>query len=226
MEFVEFLILIPQGLWKVFVYGPYDNPEMLWILIPVYLNWIVNDYYQERRGTDLGNAAANGLTALWVGIDWIRTMFSRLNIARITPLVAFKVGVAVAMLIYGLIIMRMAIQGREVAKAIGRIREVSYFLIVFTPFIYSPYLIRPVDTIPTLVGILLFFVIFYFGVEFIVTKVLPAPKTEEPLPGAVEKDDFGSFGGMDEEEPEKAKPAPTEKKPPAKNTQNTFGASE
>lgn len=178
MPLNEFLLMIPRGLWKIFIYGPYENPEMLYILVPIYLGWFVNDYYQERRGTDLGNAASNGFLALWVGIDWIRTMFSRLNIRRLTPLVGFKITVAVGMLLYGLFIMKTAIQGREVAKIIGRVREVSYFLIVFTPFIYSPYLIRPAETIPTLIGILIFFVIFYYGMEFLLTEVLPAPKTE------------------------------------------------
>ena len=179
MALGEFVGLMLTGLWKVFIYGPYDTPEMLYILVPVYIGWFVNDYYQERRGTHLGNAASNGFLALWVGIDWIRTMFSRLNIGKITLLVSFKIFIALAMLAYGLFIMKLAIQGNKLASKIGRVREVSYFLIVFTPFIYSPSLIRPNETVPTIVGILLFFVIFYFTVEYIITEVLPAPKTEK-----------------------------------------------
>jgi hypothetical protein len=61
-------------LWleTIFV-APTRNFNMLWILIPIYLGWIFADFFQEKKGTSLGNAISNATIALWAGIDWIRT---------------------------------------------------------------------------------------------------------------------------------------------------------
>ncbi len=185
MSFFSFVGDIFGGLLNVFITGPASNPDVLYILIPVYVNWLVNDYYQERRGTDLGNAAANGFTAIWVGIDWFRTMVPRVGIAKVWTFswyfLVFKFLIAFLVLLYGLTIMKYAVTGNKIATKIGRIREVSYVCIVFTPFVYD--LIKTSTPsfsafLPTFVGILLFFPVFYYLAEYILNEVLPAPPTE------------------------------------------------
>ena len=52
--------------------APIIHKELLWIIVPVYLNWVLTEVYQEKKGTSYGNAIANGFVALWVGIDWAR----------------------------------------------------------------------------------------------------------------------------------------------------------
>lgn len=182
MILVEFFTSVIQRLIDLFLFGPMKNLDVLYILVPVYLNWFVNDYYQERRETDLGNAAANGFTAIWVGIDWIRTMTTRAAVSVIQIpmglnkpflLLMFKFVIAFLMISYGLTIMRYAISGNKIAKKIGRIREVSYFAMVFTPIIY---LLVPLDTL-SLITIFLFFPVFYFFGELLMQS-LPAPMTE------------------------------------------------
>jgi len=180
------LIDIPTAIFSrlldLFIFGPMANLDVLYILVPVYINWFVNDYYQERKGTSMGNAAANGFTAIWVGIDWVRTMTTRattsavhipLGFNKAFFLLAFKFGIASVIIAYGLIIMKYSISGNPLAKKIGRIREVSYFAMVFTPVIY---LLVPLD-ITSIATILIFFPIFYYAGEALM-KSLPAPKTE------------------------------------------------
>ena len=183
MILVDQLTLILGRLLDLFFFGPMKNLDVLYILVPVYLNWFVNDYYQERRETDLGNAAANGFTAVWVGIDWMRTMTTRAatSVVKVpigfnTPffLVVFKFVIAFLMIGYGVTIMRYAVSGNQIAKKIGRIREVAYFAMVFTPIIY---ILVPLDTL-SIVTILLFFPVFYYFGEFLM-KSLPAPLTEQ-----------------------------------------------
>ncbi len=183
MILVEQLTMILGRLFDLFFFGPMKNLDVLYILVPVYLNWFVNDYYQERKETDLGNAAANGFTAVWVGIDWMRTMTTRaatsvvkVPIGFSTPffLVVFKFVIAFLMISYGILIMRYAISGNPIAKKIGRIREVSYFAMVFTPIIY---VLVPLDIL-SLVTILVFFPVFYYFGE-ILMQSLPAPMTEQ-----------------------------------------------
>ena len=61
-------------LWlKAIFVAPFTNPDMLWILIPIWVGWIFADFFQEKKGTSLGNAISNGVLALWAGLDWIRT---------------------------------------------------------------------------------------------------------------------------------------------------------
>lgn len=54
--------------WNILI-SPIKHPELLWVLIPVYANWIIGDIYQKRKGTQIGNAISNGFVALWVGLD-------------------------------------------------------------------------------------------------------------------------------------------------------------
>jgi len=182
MILIDIPTAILSRLFELFIFGPMENLDVLYILVPVYINWFVNDYYQERKGTSMGNAAANGFTAIWVGIDWVRTMTTRaatsvvhipMGFNKAFFLLSFKVAIALVIIIYGLTIMKYAISGNSLAKRIGRIREVSYFAMVFTPVIY---LLVPLD-ITTFATILIFFPVFYYAGEALMNS-LPAPKTE------------------------------------------------
>lgn len=181
---MSFITDIFSGLLTVFITGPASNPDVLYILVPVYLNWLVNDYYQERKGTDLGNATANGFTAIWVSIDWFRTMVPRVGALKVFTFswyfLIFKFLIALLVMVYGIAIMRYAVAGNPLAKKIGRIREVSYVCIVFTPFVYD--LVKTSTPslsafLPTFVGIILFFPVFYYLAEFGL-NALPAPASE------------------------------------------------
>lgn len=157
--------------------APLKNFDMLWIMIFIYFNWILTDYFQERKGTDLGNAFVNGFTGLWVGIDWIRQL-TKTGLTFEFSVIA-KILICIFFMSYGLLIMVEAARAKKIAHYVGRIREVSYFMIVLTPIFYGAVAI---DLI-TVGTIFLFLPVFYIIGEAI-DRALPAPKTEEESLGA------------------------------------------
>jgi len=187
--FIEIVVRFGQILG-----APLKQPDMFWILIPIYLNWVFTDYFQERKGTDFGNAITNGVVALWVGIDWIRQLIKTKTLGLTS---AAEIGVSVFFMIYGLIIMVESAKAKKIAHYIGRIREVTYVAIVFTPIFYG---VIQFDLI-TLGAILLFFPIFY-GIGEAFDRFLPAPPGEEDSLGAAPDlgggamPELGSSAGM------------------------------
>lgn len=135
--------------------APSKNFEMLWILVPVYLNWILTDYYQERKGTSFGNAMSNGFVAIWVGLDWTRQLAT--NFPGLSAAFAVKLAVGVFFVVFGLVIMFESAKAQPIVKYLGRIREVSYFIIVATPIYYN---VIPINLI-TILAILVFFPVWY-----------------------------------------------------------------
>jgi len=110
--------------------SPIRHPELLWVLIPVYANWIIGDIYQEHKGTHIGNAISNGFVALWVGLDWGRELTQNFTFGGES---ALKVGLIGFLILYGLMILIEGIRGKDIAKYIGRVREVTYLIICLTP---------------------------------------------------------------------------------------------
>ncbi|MEM2874325.1 MAG: hypothetical protein QW063_02695 [Candidatus Nanoarchaeia archaeon] len=172
MPIVNVLVQLATRFSEILI-APIKQPDMLWILIPIYLNWVFTDYFQERKGTDFGNAMTNGAVALWAGMDWIRQTV-KISEFGITTLV--KIGIGALFILYGLFIMIESAKAKPIAKYIGRVREVSYFMIVTTPIFYS---LIPIDLI-TLAAILLFFPIFY-GLAELIDRLLPTPPGEDVI---------------------------------------------
>jgi len=175
--------------------APFKDLNLLWIIIPIYLTWIVTEFYQEKKGTSLGNAVTNGVLPLWVGIDWGRKTMDMLSSGQIgvDSLLVTKIIIIIFMIIYGLIILVEGIRARPITKYIGRIREVTFFCVVFTPVIYG---IVPSDVL-TLLAIAIFFPIFYLIVE-VIDRVTPTPIAydEEQMPsGGSNIPDFGEMKG-------------------------------
>ena len=153
--------------------APLKQYEMLWIIIPVYINWIFTEFYQEKKGTSFGNAVTNGFVALWVGIDWLRTTVEIVSQKVIkTTFLESKITVAALMGIYGVTIIVMGIKGKHTVKLIGRIREVTYLTVMLTPIFYGA--VHPTWTV--IISIVLFFPLFY-GIVELVNYFLPNPKT-------------------------------------------------
>ena len=102
------------------------KPELLWLIVPVWLNWILTEYFQERTGTGFGNAITNGFTMFWVGLDSARTIVENLAKKGFT-VSTVNLGMVSILLIYGSLIMIQGIKGKKITHLIGRIREVTYF---------------------------------------------------------------------------------------------------
>ncbi len=170
MPFTDLLTAAISKFGQILV-APIKNPELLWIVIPIYINWIATDYFQERKGTDFGNAITNGIVTLWVGVDWLRQLSQNfvLDLAFLS-----KIALCVLLLIYSLLIIFESAKAKKIAHYIGRVREVSYFMLVLTPIVYG---VIDVDKI-TIFAIILFFPIWYLIGEAI-DRALPAPPGEE-----------------------------------------------
>ena len=159
------------GYWlSLFFITPFQNFEVLWILIPIWLNLIITDFYQEKHGTDLGNAISNGVTMLWVGIDWIR--FILRNYAGYEWIVLLKVFFCILLIAGGIFITVQGMRGKRIAHILGRVRETSYVMLVLCPLIYN--IIEP--SLNYFISIVLFFPLFYAVFE-IIDRSLPDPRT-------------------------------------------------
>ena len=176
MSFLDLIITFIKDIFSLLV-APIVHYDMLWIIIPVYLNWILTEFYQEKKGTSFGNAISNGFVALWVGIDWARTTLSLLTakgvkVASVLPKTLPKIGVAALMGIYGLTIILLGIKSKRIVSILGRIREVTYATIMFTPLFYG--VVSP--TLSVLLSIVIFFPLFY-GIVELLLYITPTPKT-------------------------------------------------
>jgi len=196
--------------WLSIFIAPLKDFNMLWIIIPIYLNWIFTDIYQEKKGTSLGNAISNGVVVLWVGIDWSRTVINQGILSAGWTMFLIKMAIALLAFAYGLIIIIEGIKVKNITHYIGRIREVTYFCLMFTPIFYG--VVKPTFTM--FIAIILFFPVFY-GIVELIARVTPNPKTYEEE--AIEKEfdkglgDFGMnepFGGKQNIPP--AEPFPTQ----------------
>ncbi len=163
--------------------APLRDFNMLWIIIPLYLNWIFTEFYQEKKGTSFGNAISNGVTLLWVGADWGKTAVAAFTSGAIgfDATFAVKLAVALVTLAYGLLIIILGIKVKKIEHYLGRIRVITYFALMLTPIFYGA--VQP-DSL-TIIAILAFLPVFYLIVE-VIDRILPAPKAfgEEEMPGA------------------------------------------
>ncbi len=157
--------------WLSLFMAPVHNWDMLWILIPVYLGWAFTEFYQEKKGTSYGNAVSNGIIVLWVGVDWTRNTFNLAMSAGFSNLLLTKFFISALMFAYGLLIIVHAMGARASSFYIGKIRLVSYIIIMFTPLFYDVVHL----TFSVLFAIIVFFPIYYLVIELI-DMVIPDPK--------------------------------------------------
>ncbi|MFH1409573.1 MAG: hypothetical protein ABIH34_06705 [Nanoarchaeota archaeon] len=165
--------------WSLFVFwlsiflSPFRHPNSLWIIIPIWLAWFFAEFFQEKKKTSFGNAISNGVIPLWVSVDWTRMLIFQLNegTVRFGWPVAIKFFICLLVFAYGLTIIIGGIRTKQFIHYIGRIREVTYVLVVFTPIIYG--IMEMSWTF--FLSIILFFPVFYFIFEFI-NKYAPTPK--------------------------------------------------
>ncbi len=156
--------------WLNLITTPFTTTksDILWIIVPIYMSWILAEYYQEKAGTSIGNAISNGFVGLWVGIDWARKIVPAFKPTTVFVGQAF---ITLFMFAYGLLVIYNGMKGRRIAMKIGRVKDVSYLMIVFSPIVYG---LVPL-TVDTLISIVVFFPVVY-GITELVDRMLPAPQ--------------------------------------------------
>lgn len=153
--------------WLSIFAAPFRHLEMLWIIVPIYLSWMVTDFFQERKGTSIGNAIANGVVVFWVSFDWMRTVIGSMAGFSWTLVVKFVLIGLVFM--YSLMILIEGMRGNNIVTKLGRVRETTYVLLMFTPIIYNEIEL----SWKVIIAILLFFPLFYFLMEYVNARILP-----------------------------------------------------
>ncbi|TAL51933.1 MAG: hypothetical protein EPN86_05705 [Nanoarchaeota archaeon] len=156
--------------WISIFASPFHNPDMLWILIPTYAGWFITEFYQEKKGTSFGNAISNSIIPIFVGWDWLRTIYTGFNekTLLIGWAAATKIVLAATMIFYGIYIFLSGLKLRRRVQFSGRIRVVTYVILMLTPLYYD---VIPFD-FTTFSSMLIFFPLFYFAIE-IVDKIIP-----------------------------------------------------
>jgi hypothetical protein len=160
--------------WIFIFISPKENFEILWIIIPIWITFIFTEIFQEKKGTGLGNAVTNGVVLLWVGIDWIRYLIRNYSSGLIIfdYTLVLKFFLCAFLLFLGGFIMYYGIKGRRYIAFIGRVRETSYLMLMFSPIIYGIISF----SWKNILAIILFFPFFYFIIEMI-DRYTPHPVT-------------------------------------------------
>ena len=160
--------------WLSIFAAPVKEPEMFWILVPIWINWFFTEFFQEKHGTSFGNAISNGAIAILASVDWARYMY-RLFVDGIVTSFTFgvflKLLVTLGVFVYGFYVIILGIKTHKLVYFIGRIRWVTYLLVMFTPIVYN---VIKMD-IYTLLSIALFFPVYYMVIE-VFDRSAPEPK--------------------------------------------------
>jgi len=174
MIFQEIILYI----WNLFsLWGqslfilPFKNPDMLWILVPLWLSWFFGEFFQEKEGTSYGNAISNAVIVLWAGIDCLRQTIDLMNAGEIFDSLWIRFALCAVLIIYGIIIIIYGTKVKTKVKNFGRIRDVTYAFAILVPVLYN---VVPL-TIEYLIAAIIFFPLFYYTIQLIDLKA-PTPK--------------------------------------------------
>lgn len=160
--------------WLFIFISPIKNVEILWIIIPIWISWFFGEFFQEKKGTSFGNAISNGVVPLFVGLDWTRYLTTSLIEGKIQFdfwSIIPKYIICGLVIAYGIAIIVFGIRGMEFIRYCGRIREITYVLVVFSPVIYQILELN----LRFLLIVTIFFPVYYFFIEFI-DKITPDPQ--------------------------------------------------
>ncbi|MCX6706883.1 MAG: hypothetical protein NT001_01960 [Candidatus Woesearchaeota archaeon] len=186
---LTFLLEIVKAEGNLFAY-PFINLDVLWVVIPIYLGWFFAEFFQEKRGTSLGNAISNGTIAFWVGADWARTTLRVKAGEALAFNIAFlgKMFMAFMMFVYGMFIIVEGIKAKKMIHYAGRIRVVTYFVLMLTPLFYGH---ATGNLIYSIIAMFIFFPAFYYLIELIDYLVPDNAAIREETEGFGEKPTSG-----------------------------------
>jgi hypothetical protein len=165
------------GLFKLWIntifVTPFTTADMLWLLVPIWLGWFFSEFFQEKTGTSIGNAISNAVIVIWGSIDCARqtTRLIAEGIILTTWEIVFRFGMVALVFFYGALIVWLGWKGNKLTRVIGRIREVTYVFVIFTPIFYNA---LPLSW-DHIIAAVLFFPLFYFGIELL-DRYTPNPK--------------------------------------------------
>ena len=159
--------------WLSIFSAPFKQPEMFWIIIPIWVNWFFTEFFIEKYGTSFGNAIGNGVIPILASVDWTRYLYRLLSegIIELTFGVFLKFSLSVFVFGYGIFVIIAGIKIKKIVFYIGRIRWITYVLIMVTPIIYNVIKFN----FRTFSVMVLFFPIYYWIIEFF-DRITPEPR--------------------------------------------------
>lgn len=179
---ISFLSLLWSSIlavWHLFVHwlsifaAPIEEPEMFWIIIPIWINWFFTEFFMEKHGTTFGNAVSNGAIPILASLDWTRYLYRLLadGLLKFSFGVFVKFALAFVVLAYGAFVIIAGIKIKKIVYYVGRIRWITYVLLMITPIIYSV-----IDfSLQTLLAIMIFFPLYWWVIEAL-DRLTPEPK--------------------------------------------------
>ena len=158
--------------WLSIFAAPFKEPEMFWIIIPVWINWFFTEFFVEKYGTTLGNAVSNGAIPILASVDWLRHTYRLLSEGTSFTFDIFvKSFLSAAVLFYGVFVIIAGIKLKHIVFYIGRVRWITYVLVMITPIVYN---VIDFD-FRTLWAIILFFPLYWWVIE-IFDRITPEPR--------------------------------------------------
>ncbi len=126
MAYQEILAKILSDIY-VILSAPFNDFEIFWILMPAYATWLGAEYFSKEQKS-FGDVFISGFLAFWTGSNWFRHIGLSLNA---------KFALAVAITLYGVLIIIESFLGKSFIKAISGIQYVAFFIIILTPYVYD-----------------------------------------------------------------------------------------
>lgn len=185
MVFVEALNYIWNlfSLWiQTLFILPFKNPDMLWILVPLWLSWFFGEFFQEKLGTSFGNAISNAVVVLWAGVDCIRQTLDLMHAGEIYDSLWIRFILCGLLITYGIIIIIYGTRTKDKVKRFGRIRDVTYAFAIMVPVLYNAAQL----TWQHFLAAIIFFPIFHYTIQLIDLKT-PTPKALQKDISVIEK---------------------------------------
>jgi len=179
LSFFGVLLSLLLSLWSLFIHwlsifgAPIQEPEMFWIIIPIWINWFFTEFFIEKHGTSFGNAVGNGVIPILASVDWTRYLYRLLSdgIISLTFGVFMKFTLSIAVFIYGVFVIIAGIRIKRIVFFIGRIRWITYVLVMVTPIIYNVIKFN----FKTFSVMVLFFPLYWWIIE-IFDRITPEPR--------------------------------------------------
>jgi len=167
-------------IWELFkhwnntiIITPFQTLDMLWVLVPVWLGWFFAEFFQEKKGTSMGNAITNSIIIVWGSIDCSRQTVRLISTGVLTNFwsIFARFTIIALILAYGVLIIFFGWKGNPIIKRIGRVREVTYIFAMFVPVFYNVISL----SLKHILAAIIFFPLFYFTIELL-DKFTPNPK--------------------------------------------------
>ena len=155
--------------WVSIFGAPIKEPEMFWIIIPIWINWFFTEFFIEKYGTSFGNAIGNGVIPILASVDWARYLYR--GYIELSFDTFLKFALAIAVFVYGVFVIVAGIKLKHIIFYVGRIRWITYVLLMLTPIIYN---VVKFDFY-TLTSTILFFPLYWWVIEFF-DRITPEPR--------------------------------------------------